>query len=69
MLEFKLPEIGEGVVEGEIVRWHKQPGDFVLANEALVEVMTDKATIEVPSPISATLQEIRAQVGDICAVE
>lgn len=69
MLEFKLPEIGEGVVEGEIVRWHKQPGDFVHANEALVEVMTDKATIEVPSPISATLQEIRAQVGDICAVE
>jgi pyruvate dehydrogenase E2 component (dihydrolipoamide acetyltransferase) len=69
MLEFKLPEIGEGVVEGEIVRWHKQPGDFVHANEALVEVMTDKATIEVPSPISATLQELRAQVGDICAVE
>jgi pyruvate dehydrogenase E2 component (dihydrolipoamide acetyltransferase) len=69
MLEFKLPEIGEGVVEGEIVRWHKQPGDFVHANEALVEVMTDKATIEVPSPISGTLQEIRAQVGDICAVE
>jgi pyruvate dehydrogenase E2 component (dihydrolipoamide acetyltransferase) len=69
MLEFKLPEIGEGVVEGEIVRWHKQPGDFVHANEALVEVMTDKATIEVPSPIAATLQEILAQVGDICAVE
>ena len=69
MLEFKLPEIGEGVVEGEIVRWHKQPGDFVQANEALVEVMTDKATIEVPSPISATLQQILAQVGDICAVE
>ena len=69
MLEFKLPEIGEGVVEGEIVRWHKQPGEFVHANEALVEVMTDKATIEVPSPISATLREIVAQVGDICAVE
>ncbi len=69
MLEFKLPEIGEGVVEGEIVRWHKQPGDFVQANEALVEVMTDKATIEVPSPVSATLQQILAQVGDICAVE
>ena len=69
MLEFKLPEIGEGVVEGEIVRWHKQPGDFVQANEALVEVMTDKATIEVPSPVAATLREIVAQVGDICAVE
>jgi pyruvate dehydrogenase E2 component (dihydrolipoamide acetyltransferase) len=69
MYEFKLPEIGEGVVEGEIVRWHKQPGDAVHANEALVEVMTDKATIEVPSPISGTVRELCAQVGDICAVE
>ena len=69
MLEFKLPEIGEGVVEGEIVRWHKQPGDAVQANEALVEVMTDKATIEVPSPVAGTVREHRAAVGDICAVE
>jgi pyruvate dehydrogenase E2 component (dihydrolipoamide acetyltransferase) len=69
MHEFRLPEIGEGVVEGEIVRWHKQPGDPIEANEALVEVMTDKATIEVPSPIAGTLREILAQVGDICAVD
>ncbi|WAS94044.1 dihydrolipoamide acetyltransferase family protein [Nannocystis punicea] len=69
MLEFKLPEIGEGVVEGEIVRWHKQPGEAVQANEALVEVMTDKATIEVPSPVPAVVRELKAQVGDICAVE
>lgn len=69
MYEFKLPEIGEGVVEGEIVRWHKQPGESVQANEALVEVMTDKATIEVPSPIDGTVRELCAQVGDICAVE
>ncbi|HEY8378046.1 MAG TPA: dihydrolipoamide acetyltransferase family protein [Nannocystis sp.] len=69
MLEFKLPEIGEGVVEGEIVRWHKQPGEAVEANEALVEVMTDKATIEVPSPVAGVIRELRAQVGDICAVE
>lgn len=69
MLEFKLPEIGEGVVEGEIVRWLKQPGESVQANEALVEVMTDKATIEVPSPVPAVIRELKAQVGDICAVE
>jgi pyruvate dehydrogenase E2 component (dihydrolipoamide acetyltransferase) len=69
MLEFKLPEIGEGVVEGEIVRWHKQPGEPVRANEALVEVMTDKATIEVPSPVDGVVRELRANVGDICAVE
>ncbi len=69
MLEFKLPEIGEGVVEGEIVRWHKQPGESVAANEALVEVMTDKATIEVPSPVAGVIRELRAAVGDICAVD
>jgi pyruvate/2-oxoglutarate dehydrogenase complex dihydrolipoamide acyltransferase (E2) component len=69
MYEFKLPEIGEGVVEGEIVRWHKQPGDAVQANEALVEVMTDKATIEVPSPIAGTVRELLVQVGDICAID
>lgn len=69
MYEFKLPEIGEGVVEGEIVRWHKQPGDAVQANEALVEVMTDKATIEVPSPIAGTIRELLVQVGDICAID
>lgn len=69
MLEFKLPEIGEGVVEGEIVRWHKQAGEAVEANEALVEVMTDKATIEVPSPVAGVVRELKAAVGDICAVE
>lgn len=68
--EFKLPEIGEGVVEGEIVRWLKQPGEAVDPNEALIEVMTDKATIEVPSPFSTriTITEHKAAEGDICAV-
>ena len=67
MIEFRLPEIGEGVVEGEIVTWLKEPGDAVEANEALVEVMTDKATIEVPAPTAGTLVEIKAEVGSICA--
>ncbi|MEX1363687.1 MAG: biotin/lipoyl-containing protein, partial [Nannocystaceae bacterium] len=56
MPEFKLPAIGEGVVEGEIVRWLKQPGDRVAANEGLVEVMTDKATVEIPSPVDAVIE-------------
>ncbi|MEZ4429467.1 MAG: dihydrolipoamide acetyltransferase family protein [Nannocystaceae bacterium] len=68
LIEFKLPEIGEGVVEGEIVAWLKRPGEAIAANEALVEVMTDKATIEVPSPLSGVVLELRAEVGDICAV-
>lgn len=68
MHEFKLPEIGEGVVEGEIVSWLKQPGDHVASNEPLVEVMTDKATIEIPSPTAGVVKEHKAAEGDICAV-
>jgi len=69
MTEFRLPEIGEGVVEGEIVQWLKSPGDAVEANEALVEVMTDKATIEVPAPKAGRLVEIKVEVGEICAID
>lgn len=69
MTEFKLPEIGEGVVEGEIVQWLKKPGEAVEANEALVEVMTDKATIEVPAPQAGRLVEIRVEVGEIAAID
>jgi pyruvate dehydrogenase E2 component (dihydrolipoamide acetyltransferase) len=68
MLELKLPEIGEGVVEGEIVQWLVKPGDSVDANDALLEVMTDKATIEVPSPVAGTITEHKAAEGEICAV-
>ena len=68
MLQFKLPAIGEGVVEGEIVQWLKKPGDHVRANEALVEVMTDKATVEIPAPSDCVVAEIRAQEGVVAAV-
>ncbi len=68
MLELKLPEIGEGVVEGEIVQWLVKPGETVEPNDALLEVMTDKATIEVPSPVGGVMQEHRAGEGEICAV-
>jgi len=68
MSEFKLPAIGEGVVEGEIVRWLKQPGDRVAVNEPLVEVMTDKATVEIPSPVDAVVESIVAAEGVIAPV-
>jgi pyruvate dehydrogenase E2 component (dihydrolipoamide acetyltransferase) len=67
-MEFKLPAIGEGVVEGEIVRWLKKPGDRVAANEPLVEVMTDKATVEIPSPQDAVVERIVSDEGVIAAV-
>lgn len=67
-IEFKLPEIGEGTAEGEIIKWLVAVGDEVAEDTPLVEVMTDKATVEVPSPRAGTIQEIQAQEGEIVDV-
>jgi pyruvate dehydrogenase E2 component (dihydrolipoamide acetyltransferase) len=66
--EFKLPDIGEGVVEGEIVSWKVAVGDRVALDQPLVEVMTDKATVEIPSPRAGIIQKLGFRVGDICPV-
>ena len=50
LFKLTLPDIGEGVVEAEVQRWFVQPGDEVQEEQALVEVMTDKATVTIPSP-------------------
>ncbi len=68
MFEFRLPDIGEGVVEGEVVKWHVKPGDNVREDQPMVEVMTDKATVEIPSPRAGVIKEIRAEEGKMCAV-
>jgi pyruvate dehydrogenase E2 component (dihydrolipoamide acetyltransferase) len=67
-LEFKLPDIGEGIAEGEIVKWLVQPGDRVAEHQAVVEVMTDKATVEVPAPRAGKILELRAQAGQVVPV-
>src|ERR1700710_2238353 len=68
MADVTLPQLGETVTEGTITRWFKSIGDSVAADEPLFEVSTDKVDTEVPSPISGTLSEIRAQEGDTVAV-
>jgi pyruvate dehydrogenase E2 component (dihydrolipoamide acetyltransferase) len=68
MFEFRLPDIGEGVVEGEVVKWHVKAGDNVREDQPMVEVMTDKATVEIPSPKAGVVKEIRAAEGTTCAV-
>jgi pyruvate dehydrogenase E2 component (dihydrolipoamide acetyltransferase) len=68
MFEFRLPDIGEGVVEGEVVKWHVKQGDTVSEDQPMVEVMTDKATVEIPSPKAGVIKEIRALEGKLCAV-
>ena len=68
MIEFKLPDIGEGIAEGEIVKWLVSPGTRVEEHQPVVEVMTDKATVEVPAPASGTLTETLAAEGDVVPV-
>src|SRR5882757_3359228 len=68
MFEFRLPDIGEGVVEGEVVKWLVKAGDPVREDQPMVEVMTDKATVEIPSPKAGIVKEIRAEEGKMCAV-
>ena len=66
--EFKLPDIGEGVVEGEIVKWLVKAGDVIAEDQALVEVMTDKATVTIPSPKAGKVLETFGKEGDIAKV-
>ena len=65
---FKLPDIGEGVVEGEIVLWHVKVGDSVVEDDDIVDIMTDKATVTIPSPTSGIVTEFSGEVGDMVAV-
>jgi 2-oxoisovalerate dehydrogenase E2 component (dihydrolipoyl transacylase) len=62
-MDFQLPELGEGVYEADMVRWLVNPGDTVKAGQGLMEVLTDKATMEVPAPFSGTITELRAEPG------
>lgn len=62
-MEFRLPEIGEGVYEAELSRWLVKPGDTVRPGQGLLEVLTDKATMEVPAPFTGTIEQLRVQEG------
>src|SRR5258706_12086687 len=64
----KVPDIGEGIAEVEMVEWHVRPGDTVAADQVLADVMTDKATVEVPSPVAGTVIAVKGNAGDKLAV-
>lgn len=65
---FKLPDIGEGVVEGEVVEWMVAVGDVVVEDQPILSVMTDKATVEIPSPVNGTVIQRKGEEGDILPV-
>ncbi|MEO5774340.1 MAG: dihydrolipoamide acetyltransferase family protein [Sphingomicrobium sp.] len=66
--EFKLPDIGEGIAEAEIVAWHVKVGDSIDEDQQLADMMTDKATVEMESPVSGTVIEVAGDVGDQIAI-
>src|SRR6188768_4318516 len=65
---FRLPDIGEGIAEAEIVAWHVKVGDMVKEDGRLADLMTDKAPVEMESPAAGKVLEIAGEVGDVIAI-
>ena len=68
LYEFRLPDIGEGIAEGEVVRWLVKEGDVVQEDQPMVEIMTDKATVEIPTPRAGRVAQRMFAEGQICPV-
>ncbi|HWL12876.1 MAG TPA: dihydrolipoamide acetyltransferase family protein [Ureibacillus sp.] len=66
--EFRMPDIGEGIHEGEIVKWFVKPGDKIQEDDVLCEIQNDKAVVEMPSPVEGTIQEILVGEGSVAVV-
>ena len=66
--QFRFPDIGEGIHEGEIVKWFVKPGDKIEEDDVLCEVQNDKAVVEIPSPVEGTVEEILVQEGTVAVV-
>ncbi len=68
LFKFKLPELGEGIHEGEILKWLVKPGDSVKEDDVIAEVQNDKAVVELPSPVDGTVKEIKVEEGTVAVV-
>jgi 2-oxoisovalerate dehydrogenase E2 component (dihydrolipoyl transacylase) len=64
----KMPDVGEGIAEAELVEWHVKVGDLVREDAVLAAVMTDKATVEIPSPVDGEVLWLGADIGDVVAI-
>src|SRR5437773_5569183 len=63
-----MPDIGEGIAEVELVEWHVKPGDMVAEDQSLADVMTDKANVEIPTPVAGKVLVLGGKPGDVMAV-
>src|SRR5256885_14193659 len=68
LYEFRLPDIGEGIAEGEVVRWLVKEGDVLQEDQPMVEIMTDKATVEIPTPRAGRVAKLMFAEGQVCPV-
>lgn len=67
-LVIKLPDVGEGTAQAELAAWHVKVGDMVAEDQNLADVTTDKATVEIPSPVSGKVVALHGTPGDVIAV-
>src|SRR5262245_41064224 len=67
-VEFRLPDLGEGIAEAEMLRWLVKPGDRVVLDQAIAEVQTDKAVVELPAPVAGTIVSLSATEGQVMPV-
>ncbi|MEE9433114.1 MAG: dihydrolipoamide acetyltransferase family protein [Sphingorhabdus sp.] len=65
---FNLPDIGEGIAEAEIVAWHVKPGDAIEEDQPIADMMTDKATVEMESPVTGVVSQVAGEAGDVIAI-
>ncbi|MDO9591266.1 MAG: biotin/lipoyl-containing protein, partial [Microcella sp.] len=66
--EFRLPDLGEGLTESELVEWHVAPGDTVTLNQTIADVETAKAVVQLPSPVAGVVRELLVEPGNTVAV-
>src|SRR6185437_16024229 len=67
-MEFRLPDLGEGTTEAELIRWLVKPGDAVKLDQAVAEVQTDKVLVELPSPVAGTIRTLLVDEGTMAPV-
>ncbi|MFD2673446.1 dihydrolipoamide acetyltransferase family protein [Marinicrinis sediminis] len=68
IFQYKFPELGEGLTEGEIVKWNIKAGDKIEEDDIIMEVQNDKAVVEVPAPVTGTVKEVKVEEGTVCTV-